>query len=202
MIVVIPELLKINIWVRKLNNKIILIGGTAGTGKTTLAKEVSNSMNLTHRLGTGFIREILKSYLAKEQFPELYSYTFRPENSENLERDFKEQARLVCKSVNSSIKRAYNEGTSIVIEGNHLLPEYLELSKVSLFVILDCDIVEIKKRIVGSTHSKRVISESDIDNILKIGKIITESAKIHNILVINNEDIKESIEVIKQKCNI
>jgi 2-phosphoglycerate kinase len=187
--------------VKKLDNKIILIGGTAGTGKTTLAKEISYSMNLTHRLGTGFIREILKSYLTKEQFPELYSYTFRPENSENLKRDFKKQARMVCKAVNSSIKRAHEEGTSIVIEGNHLLPEYLELSKVSLFVILDCDIVKIKKRIVGPTHSKRVILESDIENILKISKIIIESAKIHNIPIINNENLEASIEIIKQKCN-
>ena len=187
---------------KKLNNKIILIGGTAGTGKTTLAKEISNSMNITHRLGTGFIREILRSYLKKEQFPALYSYTFRPENPENLETVFKEQARLVCKSVNSAIKRAYDEGTSIVIEGNHLLPEYLDLSKVSLFLILDCNVEDIKKRIVGLTHSKRVILESDFDNILKIGKIITESAKLHNIPVLNNEDIKASIESIKQKCNI
>lgn len=183
-------------------NKIILIGGTAGTGKTTLAKEISHSMNITHRLGTGFIREILKSYLKKEQFPVLHSYTFRPKDSKNLESNFKEQAKIVCKSVNAIINRAYKEGTSIIIEGNHLLPKYLDLNKISFFVILDCNIEDIKKRIKSSTHSRRDISESDINNILRIGNIIKEIAKTNNIPVIQNKNIKESIKLIKQKCNI
>lgn len=39
---------------------VILIGGAAGTGKTSLAKKLCAELNIAHRLGSGFIREIAK----------------------------------------------------------------------------------------------------------------------------------------------
>ena len=43
-----------------MTKKIILIGGVAGTGKTSIARKICNDYNIDHRLGTGFIREIVK----------------------------------------------------------------------------------------------------------------------------------------------
>ena len=44
-------------------DKIILIGGTAGTGKSTIARAIATKANINHVIGTGFIREILKKEL-------------------------------------------------------------------------------------------------------------------------------------------
>ena len=50
-----------------LNNRatIILIGGASGTGKSTISKELSERLNIIHRIGTGFIREIVRQFIDK-----------------------------------------------------------------------------------------------------------------------------------------
>ncbi len=42
---------------------IILIGGTAGAGKTTIARAVANRLGGAHHVATGFLRETLRAYL-------------------------------------------------------------------------------------------------------------------------------------------
>jgi len=49
---------------------IILIGGTAGTGKSTLARELSSRLKIDHRLGTGFMREVLRSETSQAKDPD------------------------------------------------------------------------------------------------------------------------------------
>ncbi len=56
---------------------LILIGGTAGTGKTSLARKVSSRFSIDHRLGTGFVREIVKSQTNEKEEPSLYTFTFQ-----------------------------------------------------------------------------------------------------------------------------
>src|SRR5215471_1547226 len=112
---------------------IVLIGGTAGTGKSTLARELAWEMRFDHRLGTGFLREVAKSYHSVETAPDLYSLTFRAEKPiEHLIA----QARLLKPAIEACIARARNEGTSLVIEGNHLIPAMYRDAPVDLYVVL------------------------------------------------------------------
>ena len=62
----------------KMDPLIILIGGAAGTGKTSTAKSLCNQLDIAHRLGSGFIREIAKSFVPKNEQPFLYNFSFRP----------------------------------------------------------------------------------------------------------------------------
>jgi 2-phosphoglycerate kinase len=142
---------------------IIIIGGTAGTGKSRLAHELCSRLSLDHRIGTGFIREIVKSQFRQEQCPELHRFTFRAERPvENLIA----QARRIHAAVSACIERARKEGTSLVIEGNHLIPELYHDAGADLFVVLAApEATEHQRRLEGPSHQNRRISTADFRNV-------------------------------------
>ncbi len=145
---------------------VILIGGTAGTGKSTLARELSSHFAIDHRIGTGFIREILKSQHSEETAPELYRFTFRAERPiDNLIA----QAERLRPAVTACITRAKNEGTSLVIEGNHLLPALYRDAQVDIFIVLSAPAPdEHFRRLHGLSHSKRQTTTLDFENVRRI----------------------------------
>ena len=122
---------------------IILIGGTAGTGKTTLASELSWRLSLDHRIGTGFIREIVKSQHRKEDCLELHGFTFR---AEQPVANIAAQAERLRPAIIACIERARREGTSLLVEGTHLLPSLYHDVIVDLFVVLAAPALEEHQR--------------------------------------------------------
>jgi 2-phosphoglycerate kinase len=153
---------------------IVLIGGTAGTGKSTLAQELTWEMRFDHRLGTGFIREVVKSYHSAATAPELYTFTFRAQDPiEHLVA----QAQILKPAIDACIARARNEGTSLVIEGNHLIPELFQDAPVDLFVVLAAPPTgEHRARLHGQSHNKRRLTEADIANVRRIDDYLRAEA--------------------------
>ena len=166
----------------KKNNKfIILIGGTAGVGKTTLAQTLSYYLGLDHHIGTGFIREVVRKEINRKQFPELFSYTFRPKEGTPYDNLFT-QATILKKHIEACIDRGAREGTSIIVEGNHLIPGVIDNSKTDYFAILAVPSKqELKKRLQGTTHKKRIVTKSDVDAAWIIQRQLIKIAKQKNI---------------------
>jgi len=153
-----------------MHKPIILIGGTAGTGKTTLAQELCDRLHIDHRLGTGFIREVIKSQTIKERDPSLFEYTFRADDPVV---NFVTQSEIIYSAVNACIDRAKREGTSLIIEGNHLIPQLYFMSDVNLYVVLSApDFETHQQQLRGLTHTTRILSPSDIHNIREIGSYL------------------------------
>jgi len=180
-----------------MENKIILIGGTAGVGKTTLSRKIAEQLALPHRIGTGFIREILRAYLSKKKFPSLYTYTFRPPKGKNVMENFKKQCKILHPAIKKIIKRAKNEGTSIVVEGNHLLPEYYKNeADIYFFIIKLSNSQELFKRLNGATHTKRKVLEKDLHQAINIQDYLVKTALKNKIKVIENIDLDDTIKQI------
>lgn len=153
---------------------IILIGGTAGTGKTTLASELSWRLGLDHRIGTGFIREIVKSQHRKEDCLELHGFTFR---AEQPVANIVAQAKRMRPAVIACIERARREGTSLLVEGTHLLPLLYHDVMVDLFVVLAApEFEEHRRRLHGPSHLHRQTTESDFVNIRQIDQYLGSEA--------------------------
>jgi 2-phosphoglycerate kinase len=149
---------------------IILIGGTAGTGKTTLASELSWRLGLDHRIGTGFIREIVKSQHRKEDCLELHGFTFR---AEQPIANIVAQAERLRPAIMACIERAQREGTSLLVEGTHLLPSLYHNVSVDLFVVLAApDHDEHKRRLGGPSHLHRRTTEADFANVRLIDQFL------------------------------
>jgi 2-phosphoglycerate kinase len=153
---------------------IVLIGGTAGTGKTTLASELSWRLGLDHRIGTGFIREIVKSQYRSEDCLELHGFTFR---AEQPIANIIAQAQRLRPAIIACIERARREGTSLLVEGTHLLPALYHNVSVDLFTVLAApEYEEHKRRLHGASHLHRQTTEADFINVRLIDHYLRSEA--------------------------
>lgn len=154
---------------------VILVGGTAGTGKSTLARELSSVLSIDHRLGTGFLREVLRSETSPAKDPDLFTFTFR---SENPIKTLIAQAQRLRPAILSCIRRAKNEGTSLVIEGNHLIPELYYDVEVDLYMVLSAPpLDEHLRRLQGPSHLKRSITAADFKHAVMINEYFRAEAE-------------------------
>lgn len=153
---------------------IILIGGTAGTGKSTLANSLLHELELDHKLGSGFLRAAIQTETSPAKDPALFEFTFR---ADDPVANLRAQAGRLRPAITACINRARREGTSLVVEGTHLIPDLFHDAEVDRYFVLSVpDLEEHTRRINGATHSLRQVSAQDIDNIRAIDDYYRRSA--------------------------
>jgi 2-phosphoglycerate kinase len=113
----------------------ILIGGTSGCGKSTIASVLASRVGINNVISTDSIRHILRTYLDPNdaQFAPLWVSTYEagscvspdPTVSEKnrLLQGYAEQCRMVCAYLNDVITDAERNKEPVIIEGVHLTPE-------------------------------------------------------------------------------
>jgi 2-phosphoglycerate kinase len=112
---------------------ILLVGGTTGTGKSTVATEAAYRLGIIRVTSTDFVRQTLRAFFAPAFMPTIHYSSFEawqglrePEAADDpVVAGFLEQTRNVMVGVRASIERALEEGWSMVLEGVHLLPGML-----------------------------------------------------------------------------
>lgn len=113
---------------------VVLIGGATGVGTSTLAADVARRLNIQSVVGTDSIREVLRRAISPALLPLLHksSYEitasdirFPVEEGETALFGFRTQASQVAVGVEALVDRALKEGTNMVIEGVHLVPEII-----------------------------------------------------------------------------
>lgn len=112
---------------------VILIGGTTGVGKSTVATQIASRLGITRVIPTDAIREVMRAMFTQELMPSLHTSSFEaerlvvqplPKSADKVIIGYREQARSVCVGVDSLISRAISEGTDLIIEGAHACPGY------------------------------------------------------------------------------
>ena len=96
---------------------IVLIGGAAGVGKSTLATMLAHRLGITRVIATDVIRQVLRAFFTEEAMPSVHHSAFEVE----LE-GFREQADHVHTAVGAIVERACAERTPMVVEGVHAVP--------------------------------------------------------------------------------
>lgn len=118
---------------------VVLLGGVSGTGKSFLAAEVAYRLGITRVVSTDSIREVMRAMVSPSLLPTLHASTFsawealippgqpRPEHPslEQLMAGFRDQVQQVSVGLSAVMRRSIEEGTSLVLEGVHLVPGYL-----------------------------------------------------------------------------
>jgi len=171
--------------------KIITIGGTAGSGKSTIAKEIAVKTDIKHIIGTGFVREILK----RELDVDAYNYHTYADVSNFTPYEFLvHQTELMKDSIEVCIDRAEREGTDIIIEGNHCIPWILNNHKVTnSFILYVVDKNHHWKYLHSSTHSKRIISDTEFERIREIQHQLVSLAQKYKVPAFEYHDAKRLI---------
>ena len=110
---------------------LVLLGGGAGVGKSTVAAGVGAKLGITPVVPTDAIREVMRSSLSADIAPALHVSSFEahtalrapvPDDHDAVVAGFRQQAEMVATGIRGLIRRALREGTNLIVEGAHILP--------------------------------------------------------------------------------
>ena len=101
---------------------VVLIGGTTGVGKSTLATMLAARLGITRVIATDVIRQVLRAFFTHEAMPSVHSSAFEAGGLEGYE----DQAERVGTGIAAIVERAANEGKPVVVEGVHVMPGALD----------------------------------------------------------------------------
>ena len=124
---------------------IVLIGGTTGVGKSTVAAEIAHRLGITRIASTDSIREVMRGIFSRELMPAIYESSFNawrslripvPQGADPVIVGFREQTAVVTTGVKALIDRSVLERVSLVVEGVHIVPGYIEPSQFKDAVVV------------------------------------------------------------------
>ena len=97
---------------------VILIGGTTGVGKSTLATMLAARLGITRVIATDVIRQVLRAFFTREAMPTVHHSAFEAGGIDG----YADQAEHVGTGIAAIVERAVNEAKPVVVEGVHVLP--------------------------------------------------------------------------------
>jgi len=118
---------------------VLLIGGTSGCGKSTIATALANQLDIVRMQSTDMLREVMRTMISKRLLPILHTSSFSAwsalaAHENNLEQDedlllaegFRAQVDLLAAASEAVIERALRERVWLILEGVHIHPSILE----------------------------------------------------------------------------
>ena len=193
---------------------IVLLGGSTGVGKSTIATQLAYRLGITRVVSTDAVREVLRSALTEEMFPTLYSSSFEsdkavrqpiPHSGDKLIIGFREQAQAVAVGAQRLIDRAITEGTDMILEGAHLVPGFLESIESDQAVIVPL-LITIEDEDLHKSHFYRRGRDASarpqdrylqaFKKIRKIQKYMTNSALMRGVPVIQHYDLDATLSQV------
>ncbi len=118
---------------------ILLIGGTSGCGKSTVATALANQLDIVRMQSTDMLREVMRTMISERLLPTLHRSSFnawralpshegtRAEDQDTLLAEgFRAQVDLLSVASEAVIARALRERVSLILEGVHIHPSMVE----------------------------------------------------------------------------
>src|SRR3989441_1500337 len=184
---------------------VILIGGATGVGKSTLATQLAVRLGIVRVVATDAIREVMRALFTDKLMPTLYTSSFDadsalreppPRPADKVIVGFREQTAAVAVGIQAIVQRAAVEGTSVVIEGAHVVPGFLGLGEhaekvLAIPVVITVEDEELHRMhfVARSTDSSSRPFERyqrGFPNIRKVQKYIKSQALSHSVPEIPN----------------
>lgn len=198
---------------------ILLIGGTNGTGKSTIAAEVAHSLNIVRFQSSDMLREVMRKMVPDQLLPALHTSTFRAwetlpgrnfsdSSHESLVREgFLTQAEQVAVAIEGVLDRAIRERVSLVLEGIHLHPALQNTiihRRDAIIIPITLAVLkpdQLRRHIRGrsneapSRRAERYLQE--FDNIWQLQTFLLNEADRCDVSIINNNNIeKATVQVL------
>jgi 2-phosphoglycerate kinase len=192
---------------------VVLIGGTTGVGKSTIATQLAARLGIVRVVPTDAVREVMRAMFSHELMPTLYTSSFEagaalrePPSRDAVVVGFREQVSAVAVGLDALLERAAVEGMSMIIEGAHVVPGFLELDSRSDRVVAVPLVITVEDEDVHRSHFLARSSEYALrpaarylqcfDEIRRIQRYIKSQALSHGIPVIPNYDFDRSLAAV------
>jgi len=199
---------------------VLLIGGTTGTGKSTVATRLANALDIVRTQSTDMLREVMRMMLPERLAPVLHTSSFLawrslPEpvrdSEDALIEGYLQQAQLLSVAGEAVIRRATTERVSVVVEGVHAHPTFaadVDLADSDAIVVRAMLAVlqpqELKRRIRGrgkkasERRAKRYLRH--FDEIWRLQSFLLSEADQAGVSIVVNDDLelaaRELLEIV------
>jgi 2-phosphoglycerate kinase len=194
---------------------IILIGGTTGVGKSTLATQVAHRLGIVRVASSDTVRQVMRAFFAPELMPAIHYSSFAAADAvrvplasgtDRTRIGFTEQAAGVAVGIQALVARAIEEAQSVVVEGVHLVPGILDESGWGEAIVLQY-VVAVRDAATHRGHFtlrdwqtggvrplERYVEQ--LPRIRRIQKYILACAAEHDVKVIDNQDIDAAVREV------
>lgn len=189
---------------------ILLLGGAAGVGKSSLAQEVAHRLGIPRVVSTDAIRQVMRIMLSPELVPAIHAssydaYRLMPglESDDPVIEGFRAQAATVSVGVRAMIDRAVAENTSLILDGVSILPgmidpePWADSAHLIFLVIATLDEEEFRHRFVsrGRDAVRRPPHRyvEHLEAILRIQDHILELAEAFDVPIVDNTSFDASV---------
>lgn len=198
---------------------VLVIGGTTGCGKSTIATALANRLEIVRMQSTDLLREVMRSMLASEDYPELHTSSYEawkavtegdddlvlPPAGSTVEEGFQAQTRLVSRAARAVIERALRERVSLIIEGVHAHPRLARDMAADDAVVVHIMLAVLKKRKLKQRISGRATKAvrrraqeylKHFDAIWQLQSYLLDEADKTNTPIIINDERDEVVREI------
>jgi len=192
---------------------VVLIGGTTGVGKSTLATQLATRLGIVRVVATDAIREVMRALFSHELMPSLHASSFEagsvlrePPSKDAVVVGFREQTAAVAVGVQALVERAAMEGTHLIIEGAHVVPGFLDLEPWAQRILAVPLVVTIEEDDLHRSHfavraadhagrpAQRYLDR--FDDIRRVQRYIKSQALSHGVPVIANYSFDRALAAI------
>jgi 2-phosphoglycerate kinase len=166
---------------------VILIGGTTGVGKSTLATQLAHRLGITRVVGTDTVRQVMRAFFAPELMPAIHYSSFAaadaarvpvPGDPDLTRAGFIEQTKSVAVGLNAIVRRAVDEAQSTIVEGVHIVPGFLDTGEYRDALILQ---YILKVGDANAHRSHFYAREWQTDGIRPLRRYIRSFSQIRNV---------------------
>jgi 2-phosphoglycerate kinase len=194
---------------------IILIGGTTGVGKSTLATTLAHRLGIVRIISTDAIRQVMRAFFSSTFMPAIHYSSFDAHEAVRIPVGrgldphvvgFVEQVEAVNVGVTAIVERAISEGTGMVLEGVHLVPGFTMQVPWENALILPMVVVVREKELHRGhflvrdrdTDGRRPYQRylDNFDEIRKIQDFILSRADEEGTLVVDNLNIDDTVGLV------
>lgn len=193
---------------------VILLGGTAGVGKTSLALEVARRLEIGRALSTDSIRQVMRVMVAPALIPAIHGSSYDAHlrlpgedgKQPTVIDGFRAQASAVSIGLCGCLERTLEESANLVVDGVSLLPGMIGLESIrdrahiifAIVATLDEAALRDRFRARAIGQHRRLPHRylENFEGILAIQRYLVDQAHRHDLPIIDNVDFEESVREI------
>ena len=201
----------------------LMMCGTVGTGKSTVATEVGHVLDIVRIQSTDMLREVMRMMMPKRLAPVLHKSSFNAwkalpiQDTKERDRDqlvadgYRSQARLLAVPCEAVLQRAVEESVPVILEGVHVLPELRQCvpedsDAITVHVTLAVlKAKQLKARLRGRSEdapqrrAKRYLNR--FDSIWSLQSFLLSEADRCDVPIITNNDKEKTIQQVIQQVH-
>jgi 2-phosphoglycerate kinase len=192
---------------------VVLIGGTTGVGKSTIATQLATRLGIVRVVATDAVREVMRAMLSERLLPTLHRSSFEagdalrePDQRDAVVAGFREQTAAVAVGVEALLRRAALEGMSMIIEGAHVVPGFVDVASRLRDTVPVPVIITVEEEDVHRTHFLARSADhagrpatrylEGFERIRRVQRYIKSQALSHGVPVIPNYNFDHTLAAV------